>query len=153
MGQTTPFIRTGRQTRWRPTTTSRCPCTDHHLASPLHRSPPRAALAQEFEEDCEGGRHIVPAGGEGGESSWHLEAGKGGECSWPLLPTRQIKVKSKSSFLLLLQIKVKSKLVFNPSTSKLRKSARCQEKRTVRNEINKHPTVIRQGRNEIQSAR
>jgi hypothetical protein len=34
----------------------------HHLALPLHRTPPRTTPAQEFEE----------------ESSWYLEAGKGG---------------------------------------------------------------------------
>jgi hypothetical protein len=108
------FIWTGRQTRRWPATTSRYPCTNHHLAPPVRRSPPCTAPVQEFEEDCEGGHPIVPAGREGEESSWYLEAEKGGECSWPLLLTRQIEVESKLWFLALLQIEVESRS--RPST-------------------------------------
>jgi hypothetical protein len=78
----------------------------HHLALPLHQPPPHAAptpvTTSRLQETVTEVIHIVPAGGEGEESSWYLEAGKVGECSWPLLPTRQIKV----VVLPLLQIEV-----------------------------------------------
>jgi hypothetical protein len=76
-----------------PTTTSRRPYAGHHIAPPLCKS-----LKKTVTEVI----HIVPADGEGEESSWYLEAGKVGECSWPLLLTRQIKV----VVLPLLQIEV-----------------------------------------------
>jgi hypothetical protein len=107
------FIQTGRQTRRWPATTLRCPCTDHHLVSP----PPCAALAltttscrlctghhltsplrKSLKKTIKEVIHIVPAGGEGEESSWYLEAGKGGECLWSLLTTWQIEVESKRRF-------------------------------------------------------
>jgi hypothetical protein len=131
----------------------------HHLALPLHRPPPRTApapattscapLRKSLKKTVREVVHIVSARGEGEESLWYLEAGKGGECSWPLLPTWQIEVESRSSFLPLLQIEVGLQLLH----LKARKSVGWQAKGTGRNEINKHPTVIRQRRNGIQSAR
>jgi hypothetical protein len=110
-GQTASFIRTGRQTlRW-PATTSRCPCTNHHLTPPLRKSLKKTVWDHPHRTYRQGRRRefVVPAGGEG----------RGVLVAAAPHPTDQSRHSCRWS---------KSKSAFNSSTSKLQKSTRCQAK-------------------------